>query len=104
MSTLPIVTLPDPILRQTSTTVERVDGEILKLADDMLDTMYDAPGVGLAAVQVGVLKRLIVLDVSETDELDPLVLINPEIKNLGTETRIHEEGCLSIPDYHIEIE
>ncbi|WP_439542394.1 peptide deformylase [Hyphomicrobium sp.] len=104
MSTLPIVKLPDPILRQTSTPVERVDGEVLKLADDMLDTMYDAPGIGLAAVQVGVPKRLIVLDVSETDEPDPLVLFNPEIKSLGAETRIHEEGCLSIPDYHIEIE
>ena len=104
MPTLPIVKLPDPILRQTSTPVERVDGEVLKLADDMLDTMYDAPGIGLAAVQVGVPKRLIVLDVSETDEPDPLVLINPEIKSLGAETRIHEEGCLSIPDYHIEIE
>jgi peptide deformylase len=104
MSTLPIVKLPDPILRQTSTPIERVDGEVLKLADDMLDTMYDAPGIGLAAVQVGVPKRLIVLDVSETDEPDPLVLINPEIKSLGAETRIHEEGCLSIPDYHIEIE
>lgn len=104
MSTLPIVKLPDPVLRQTSTPVERVDGEVLKLADDMLDTMYDAPGIGLAAVQVGIPKRLIVLDVSETDEPDPLVLINPEIKSLGAETRIHEEGCLSIPDYHIEIE
>ena len=104
MSTMPIVKLPDPLLRQTSTPIERVDGEVLKLADDMLDTMYDAPGIGLAAVQVGVLKRLIVLDVSETEEPDPLVLINPEIKSLGAETRIHEEGCLSIPDYHIEIE
>ena len=101
---MPIVKLPDPLLRQTSTPIERVDGEVLKLADDMLDTMYDAPGIGLAAVQVGVLKRLIVLDVSETEEPDPLVLINPEIKSLGAETRIHEEGCLSIPDYHIEIE
>ncbi len=101
---MPIVKLPDPVLRQTSTPVERVDGDVLKLAADMLDTMYDAPGIGLAAVQVGVLKRLIVLDVSETDEPDPLVLINPEIKSLGSETRIHEEGCLSIPDYHIEIE
>jgi peptide deformylase len=104
MSILPIITLPDPVLRQTSTSVERVDGDALKLADDMLETMYDAPGIGLAAIQVGVPKRLIVLDVSETDEPDPLVMFNPEIKSLGNETRVHEEGCLSIPDYHIEIE
>jgi peptide deformylase len=102
MSTLPIITLPDPRLRQTSAPV---DGELLKLAGDMLETMYDAPGIGLAAVQVGVLKRLIVLDVSDDDrEPNPLVLINPEILSLGDETRLHEEGCLSIPDHHIEIE
>ena len=105
MSTLPIITLPDPRLRQTSEPVERVDGELLKLADDMLETMYDAPGIGLAAVQVGVLKRLIVLDVSDSDdEPTPLVLINPEIRTLGDRTRLHEEGCLSIPEHHIEIE
>jgi peptide deformylase len=104
MSAMPIVKLPDPVLRQTSTPIERVDGEVLKLADDMLETMYDAPGIGLAAIQVGIPKRLIVLDVSETDQPDPLVLINPEIKSFGAETRVHEEGCLSIPDYHIEIE
>ena len=104
MSILPIITLPDPVLRQTSTSVERVDGDELKLADDLLETMYDAPGIGLAAIQIGVPKRLIVLDVSETDEPDPLVMFNPEIKSLGNETRVHEEGCLSIPDYHIEIE
>ena len=105
MSTLPIITLPDPRLRQTSEPVERVDGELLKLADDMLETMYDAPGIGLAAVQVGLLKRLIVLDVSDSDDTpNPLVLINPEILSLGNQTRLHEEGCLSIPEHHIEIE
>ncbi len=105
MSTLPIITLPDPLLRLPSAPVERIDDALLKLADDMLETMYDAPGVGLAAVQVGVLKRLIVLDVSDNDsEPDPLVLINPEILSLGETTRQHEEGCLSIPDVHIEIE
>ena len=105
MSILPIVTLPDPLLRKVSDPVERVDAELLKLADDMLETMYDAPGIGLAAVQVGVPKRLIVLDLSEDGaEPRPLTFINPEILKLGTETRLHEEGCLSIPDFRLEIE
>ena len=79
MAILPIITLPDPLLRKVSTPVERVDPEILKLADDMLETMYDAPGVGLAAVQAGVLKRLVVLDIGDDDdERHPLTLINPE--------------------------
>jgi len=104
MAVRPILVIPDARLRAVADPIIEVDDEIKTLAKDMLDTMYDAPGIGLAAVQVGVLKRLIVLDVSETDEPDPLVLINPEIKSLGDETRVHEEGCLSIPDYHIEIE
>lgn len=106
MSLLPIITLPDPLLRKASAPVERVDAELLRLADNMLETMYGAPGVGLAAVQVGVLRRLVVLDVAdeEKDGKQPLVLINPEIISLGSETRIHEEGCLSIPDYHVDIE
>jgi peptide deformylase len=105
MSTLPIVTLPDPILRKASAPVEQVDAELLKLADDMLETMYDAPGIGLAAVQVGVPKRLVVLDVSEDDDAPhPLTLINPEILKLGEQMRTHEEGCLSIPDFRVEIE
>ena len=106
MSILPIVTLPEPLLRKESAPVERVDAELLKLADDMLETMYDAPGVGLAAVQVGVPKRLIVLDVADEDDTpNPLTLFNPEILKIDSdETRIHEEGCLSIPDFRIEIE
>jgi peptide deformylase len=105
MSTLPIVILPDPILRKESAPIERVDAELLRLADDMLETMYDAPGIGLAAIQVGVPKRLIVLDVSdEEDEPRPLTLFNPEILKLGDATRVHEEGCLSIPDFRVEIE
>lgn len=106
MSTLPIITLPDPLLRKVSEPVERIDAELLRLADDMLETMYDAPGVGLAAIQVGVPKRLIVLDVSEDEENpNPLTLINPEILKVeGDATRVHEEGCLSIPDFRIEIE
>jgi peptide deformylase len=105
MAKLPIVTLPDPILRKLSTPVERVDDELRRLADDMLETMYDAPGVGLAAIQVGVPRRLFVLDVADEDEKPaPLVLFNPEIVALGSETRLHEEGCLSIPDFRVEIE
>jgi peptide deformylase len=93
MAKLPIVTLPDPILRQVSAPIERVDAETLRLADDMLQTMYEAPGIGLAAIQVGVPRPL-----------DPRVLINPEILHLGPETRVYEEGCLSIPDFRVDIE
>lgn len=105
MAKLPIVTLPDPMLRKLSTPVERVDDELRRLADDMFETMYDAPGVGLAAVQVGVPLRLVVLDVADDDEQpQPLILFNPQIVALGSQTRLHEEGCLSIPDFRIEIE
>ncbi len=105
MAKLEIVTLPDPILRKVSAPVERVDDELRKLADDMLETMYAAPGVGLAAVQVGVLRRLVVLDTAKGEEPpNPLVLVNPEIVALGSEMREHEEGCLSIPDVRIDIE
>jgi peptide deformylase len=105
MAKLPIIMLPDPVLRQVSVPVERVDDALRTLMDDMLETMYAAPGVGLAAIQVGVPRRLFVLDVAEEDEEpSPLYLVNPEIVTLGPETRVHEEGCLSIPDVHIEIE
>jgi peptide deformylase len=105
MAKLEIITLPDPLLRKASAPVERVDAELLKLADDMLETMYAAPGVGLAAVQVGIPCRLIVLDTSkDEDARQPLVLVNPEIVSLGSEMRLHEEGCLSIPDVRVEIE
>ena len=105
MAMLPIITLPDPLLRKASAPVERIDEGVRKLADDMLETMYAAPGVGLAAVQVGVPRRLIVLDTAKDEEPpQPLVLINPEIVSLGSEMRLHEEGCLSIPDVRIEIE
>jgi len=105
MTVRPIITLPDPLLRKASAPVERVDADIRKLADDMLETMYAAPGVGLAAVQVGVPIRLIVLDTAKDDEPPrPLVLINPEVLSLGPELRLREEGCLSIPDVRVEIE
>jgi peptide deformylase len=106
MAKLAIIKLPDPILRKVSAPVERVDNELRKLADDMLETMYAAPGVGLAAVQVGVSRRLIVLDTAkgENEPPRPLVLFNPEIIALGSELREHEEGCLSIPGVRIDIE
>jgi peptide deformylase len=105
MAILPIITLPDPLLRKASAPIERIDDELRKLADDMLETMYDAPGVGLAAVQIGVPRRMIVLDTAKDEEPPkPLVLINPEIVTLGPELRMHEEGCLSIPDVRIEID
>jgi peptide deformylase len=105
MAILPIITLPDPRLRKPSAPVARVDDELRKLAADMLETMYDAPGIGLAAVQVGVPIRLIVLDAAKDEEPpNPLVLINPEIVTLGSGLRMHEEGCLSIPDVRVEIE
>jgi peptide deformylase len=105
MAVLPIITLPDPLLRKASAPIERIDEQVRKLAADMLETMYAAPGVGLAAVQVGVPRRLIVLDTAKDEEPpQPLVLINPEIVSLGSELRQHEEGCLSIPDVRIDIE
>lgn len=105
MAILPIVTLPDPILRQASAPIERVDADVVRLADSMLETMYDAPGIGLAAVQVGVPRRLIVLDCSaEGEPRAPRVLINPEIVRLGSQTKVYEEGCLSIPDFRVDIE
>jgi len=105
MAKLPIITLPDPLLRQVSAPIETVDDELRRLADDMQETMYAAPGVGLAAVQVAVPRRLIVLDASEEEGVrEPMVLINPQIISLGEDRRIHEEGCLSIPDVRIEIE
>ena len=105
MTVLPIITLPDPLLRKSSAPIERIDADVRKLAADMLETMYAAPGVGLAAVQVGVPRRLIVLDTAKDEEPpQPLVLINPVIVTLGSQMRQHEEGCLSIPDVRIDID
>ena len=100
-----IIIEPDPILRKKSEKLEKVDLETQKFLDDMLDTMYSAPGIGLAAVQVGVLKRLIVVDISKEDEnKNPLFLINPIITQKSDKKSIHEEGCLSLPGYFAEIE
>ncbi|MBX3578300.1 MAG: peptide deformylase [Rhizobiaceae bacterium] len=105
MSIKPLVILPDPVLRLVSKPVERVDASLRKLADDMLDTMYDAPGIGLAAIQVGEPLRMLVIDVAKEGEPKaPHVFINPEIVEQSGEASIYEEGCLSIPDYYAEVE
>ena len=100
-----IIIEPDTILRKTSEALEKVDNELRELMDDMLETMYAAPGIGLAAVQIGVLKRLIVIDISrEKEKKNPLFLINPEIIYKSKNTSVYEEGCLSLPGYFAEIE
>ena len=100
-----IIIEPDTILRKKSETLEKVNNELRSLMDDMLETMYAAPGIGLAAVQVGILKRLIVIDISKDKEKkNPLFLINPEIVSKSSKTSIYEEGCLSLPGYFAEIE
>ena len=105
MTIKPLIILPDPLLRQLSKPIEQVDSEINRLADDMLETMYDAPGIGLAAIQIGVPRRMLVIDVSrEEEENRPLVFINPQIVKSSDERSVYEEGCLSIPDYYAEVE
>jgi peptide deformylase len=105
MAILPIIVLPDPILRKESAPVERIDASLKKLAEDLFATMYDAPGIGLAAPQVGISRRLIVMDPARDEEAKtPLTMVNPEILFRGDEMRLHEEGCLSIPDTTAEVE
>ena len=105
MTIKPLIILPDPILRQVSKPIETIDSEVKKLADDMLETMYDAPGIGLAAIQIGVARRMLVLDVSkEGEDKKPLVFINPEVVSSSDARSVYEEGCLSIPDYYAEVE
>ena len=105
MTIKPLIILPDPLLRQQSKPIEQVDAEISRLADDMLETMYDAPGIGLAAIQIGVPRRMLVIDVSREDEDNkPVVFINPEILRVSDDVSTYEEGCLSIPDYYAEVE
>lgn len=132
MSILPIVHIPDPVLRRKSAPIERVDDELRRFLDDMLETMYDAPGIGLAAVQVGEPLRIFTVDCAkrsdDEDEAegerpnderpagledaieekepkrDPIFLINPEIVAWSDERSVYEEGCLSIPDYYADVE
>ena len=105
MSIRPIILLPDPVLREVSKPVETVDDAVRKFAADMLETMYDAPGIGLAAVQVGEPLRMLVADVSkDEDKRQPMVFINPKIVGSSDERSVYEEGCLSIPDYYADVE
>ena len=100
-----ILTEPNKLLRQISETVKKVGFDEKKLMDDMLDTMYEAPGIGLAAVQIGVPKRIIVMDISrDENNKEPRYFVNPVIKNKNKEKSIYEEGCLSVPDQFAEIE
>ena len=100
-----IIIEPDPILRKKCEPLEKMDANTKKLMDDMLETMYQAPGIGLAAVQIGILKRLVVIDISKDEEKkNPIFLINPEIINLSEETSVYEEGCLSLPGQFAEVE
>jgi len=110
MAILPILETPDPRLRVISSPVETVDDELRKLIDDMFETMYDAPGIGLAAIQVGVPKRVLVIDLQEPEEEGgppvrrPLVFINPEIVDPSDEMSVYSEGCLSVPDQYADVE
>ena len=105
MSVKKILIEPNKLLRQVSRSVEKVGNEERALMDDMLETMYEAPGIGLAAIQIGVPKRIIVMDISrDENKKEPRFFVNPVIKNRNKEKVKHEEGCLSVPDQFAEIE
>jgi len=110
MAVLPILEVPDPRLRLISEPVAEVTDEIRALIDDMFDTMYDAPGIGLAAIQVGVPKRVVVMDLQEEEDEDgkpiraPRVFINPEILDPADEQSLYTEGCLSVPEQFADVE
>jgi peptide deformylase len=105
MTVREIIKLPDKRLRLPSEPIKRVDAGIRKLVDDMFETMYKAPGIGLAAIQLGIAKRVITMDLSKKeDEQKPLVFVNPEVTWKSEETASYEEGCLSIPEYYEEVE
>ncbi|WP_010324457.1 peptide deformylase [Marinobacterium stanieri] len=102
MAKLNILEFPDPRLRTIAEPVEQVDDEIRKIVDDMFETMYDAPGIGLAATQVNVHKRIVTIDISEEGN-EPLVMINPEFTVLQDELEEMQEGCLSVPGFYEEV-
>lgn len=105
MAIRPILTVPDPLLKEVSRPVEAVTDDIRRLMDDMLETMYDAPGIGLAAIQIGVPLRVIVMDLAREDEPKaPRYFVNPEILERIEETQPYEEGCLSVPDVFDTVE
>ena len=103
MARLPIIVAPDPRLKQVAEPVARVDDALRRLADDMLETMYDAPGIGLAAPQVGVSRRLIVVDVAPKEAPAPLVLFNPTFTWVSDEDASWNEGCLSLPEHYADV-
>ena len=105
MGIKPIITVPNEVLKKISDPIEKVGDNEKKLVKDLFETMYNSKGIGLAAVQVGILKRILVIDVSTKEEKkNPLCFFNPVIKKISDETSVYEEGCLSIPDTFIEIE
>ncbi|MGJ3260117.1 MAG: peptide deformylase [Rhodospirillales bacterium] len=105
MAKLPIIVAPDPRLKIKAQPVDAVDDDVRKLMDDMLETMYAAHGIGLAAPQVGDKRRVIVVDVArENEDPKPLALANPQIVEIAAADRIHEEGCLSLPEHYAEVE
>ena len=105
MTIRPIITVPNEVLKKISDPIENVGDSEKKLVNDLFETMYNSNGIGLAAVQVGILKRILVIDVStKEEEKNPLCFINPVIKKISDEKSVYEEGCLSIPDTFIEIE
>ncbi|GJL99760.1 MAG: peptide deformylase [Methyloligella sp.] len=101
-----IITIPDPVLRENCSPIEDITPELKMLMQDMLETMYDAPGVGLAAPQINIPIRLIVMDAAqkEDDEKEPIIMINPKILSSSDDLSVYEEGCLSIPEYFAEVE
>ena len=104
MAIRPIIIAPDPVLKAKAKPVENIDGGIVRLMDDMLETMYRAPGIGLAAPQIGILQRVIVVDVADKDEKpQPFAMANPEIIWKSDETSVHNEGCLSLPDHYADV-
>ncbi len=110
MAIRPIIEVPDPLLRKKSTPVEKVDDEVRSLIADMFETMYEAPGIGLAAIQVGIPKRILVIDLQEPAEeggepvRDPRIFINPEIVESSEQEVPYTEGCLSVPDQYAEVD
>src|SRR5215210_3645024 len=110
MAILPILEAPDPRLRTISKPVDAVDDDLRRLIADMFETMYDAPGIGLAAIQVGVPKRVLVMDLQEKEDAEgkptrsPRVFVNPELFDPSEEHSVYNEGCLSVPDQYAEIE
>ena len=105
MALLDILTVPNPVLKQVSTPVERVDDDLRRLMDDMLETMYAAPGIGLAAIQVGVPKQVIVMDLARQGEPpQPRYFVNPQILWSSEDTAPYEEGCLSVPEVYDEVD